>query len=77
MQREDQKTMDTCPKCMLKKVMEKDILKSKVKLKEARRHTSVRSTSFKVYLKVSTEIEKEVCVKICEDLWPFKQVTLC
>ena len=73
MQREDQKTMDTCPKCMLKKVMEKDILKSKVKLKEARRHTSVRSASFKV----STEIEKEVCVKICEDLWPFKQVTLC
>lgn len=36
MQREDKKTMDTCPKCMLKKVMEKDILKSKVKLKEAR-----------------------------------------
>lgn len=31
-----QKTMDTCPKCMLKKVMEKDILKSKVTLKEAR-----------------------------------------
>ena len=35
----------------------------------------MRFVSFKAYLKVSTEMEKEVYVKICEDLWLLKWVT--